>query len=123
MSQNDEQSPDEPLGTETFEQGDEALDEESRIDPDFLEDVERDPSLDPTLLVDDLELEEAGATFDDPEAMATLDGGIDDPDGVGLRPEAGSGMRTTRAGTSTPSDEGRSPLCDGQTRSIPSTNR
>jgi hypothetical protein len=83
MSQNDEQSPDEPLGTETFEQGDEALDELSRIDPDFLEDLERDPSLDPTLLVDDLELEEAGATFDDPEVMATLDGGIDDPDGVG----------------------------------------
>ncbi len=88
MSQNDEQSPDEPLGTETFEQGDEALDEESRIDPDFLEDLERDPSLDPTLLVDDLELEEAGAMFDDPESMATLDGGIDDPDGVG-RPQGG----------------------------------
>jgi hypothetical protein len=86
MSQKDQQSPDEPLGTETFEQGDEALDEQSRLDPDFLEDVERDPSLDPTLLVDDLELEEAGARFDDPEAMATLDGGIDDPDGVG-RPE------------------------------------
>jgi hypothetical protein len=83
MSENDEQSPDEPLGTETFEQGDEALDEESRINPDFLEDLERDPSIDPTLLVDDLELEEAGAMFDDPEVMATLDGGIDDPDGVG----------------------------------------
>jgi hypothetical protein len=83
MSQSDEQSPDEPLGTETFEQGDEALDEESRIDPGFLEDLERDPSLDPTLLVDDLELEEAGALFDDPEVMATLDGGIDDPDGAG----------------------------------------
>ena len=83
MSQNDEQSPDEPLGTETFEQGDEALDEESRLDPDFLEDLERDPSLDPTLLVDDLELEEAGAKFDDPEAMVILDGGIDDPDGAG----------------------------------------
>jgi hypothetical protein len=83
MSQNDEQSPDEALGTETFEQGDEALDEQSRIDPDFLEDVEQDPSLDPTLLVDDLELEEAGAKFDNPEVLATLDGGIDDPDGVG----------------------------------------
>jgi hypothetical protein len=83
MSQSDDsQSPDEPLGTETFEQGDEALDEESRLDPDFLEEVELDPSLDPTLLVDDLELEEAGAKFDDPEALATLDGGIDDPDGV-----------------------------------------
>jgi hypothetical protein len=88
MSQN-EQSPDEPLGTETFEQGDEALDEQSRLDPDFLEDVEQDPSLDPTLLVDDLELEEAGAKFDDPEALATLDGGIDDPDGVG-EPRAGT---------------------------------
>ena len=86
MSQDDEQSPDEPLGTETFEQGDEAFDEESRLDPDFLEDVELDPSLDPTLLVDNLELEEAGVTFDDPEAIATLDGGIDDPDGVGLAP-------------------------------------
>jgi hypothetical protein len=81
MSKND-QSPDEPLGTETFEQGDEALDEESRLDPDFLEEVELDPSLDPTLLVDDLELEEAGAKFDDPETLATLDGGIDDPDGT-----------------------------------------
>jgi hypothetical protein len=83
MSDDDEQSPDEPLGTETFEQGDEALDEEVRIDPEFIEAVQQDPSLDPTLDADELELEEAGATFDDPEAMATLDGGIDDPDGVG----------------------------------------
>jgi hypothetical protein len=83
MSQSDEQSPDEPLGTETFEQGDEALDEQSRLDPNLLEDVERDPSIDPTLQVDDLELEEAVAKFDDPESIATLDGGIDDPDGVG----------------------------------------
>jgi hypothetical protein len=83
MSQSDEQSPDEPLGTETFEQGDEALDEQDRLDPDFLEDLQRDPSLDPSLAADELELEEAGATFDDPELLATLDGGIDDPDGVG----------------------------------------
>jgi len=83
MSQNDDVSPDEPLGTEAFEQGDEALDELSRLDPNFIEDVEQDPSLDPTLLVDERELEEAGAEFDDPEEMATLDGGIDDPDGVG----------------------------------------
>jgi hypothetical protein len=34
MNQKDSWSPDEPLGTETFEQGDEALDEASRIDPD-----------------------------------------------------------------------------------------
>jgi hypothetical protein len=88
MSPNDEQSPDEPLGTEAFEQGDEALDEEVRVDPDFLEEVQRDPSLDPTLQVDDLELEEAGVTFDDPELLATLDGGIDDPDGVSPRDRA-----------------------------------
>jgi hypothetical protein len=83
MSQNDEQSPDEALGTEAFEQGDEAFDEESRLDPDFLEAAQQDPSLDPTLSADELELEEAGATFDNPETMATLDGGIDDPDGGG----------------------------------------
>jgi hypothetical protein len=75
MSQNDDVSPDEPLGTEAFEQGDEALDELSRLDPNFIEDLEQDPSLDPTLLVDERELEEAGAEFDDPEVMATLDGG------------------------------------------------
>ena len=85
MSPNDEQSPDEPLGTETFEQGDEALDEETRIDPNFIEEVEQDPSLDPTLHVDALELEDAGVTFDDPEVLAVLDGGIDDPDGVDPR--------------------------------------
>jgi hypothetical protein len=83
MTSNDEWSPDEPSGTEAFEQGDEALDEESRLDPDLLEDLELDPSLDPTLLVDERELEEAGAQLDDPEKIATLDGGIDDPDGIG----------------------------------------
>lgn len=83
MSSNDEWSPDEPLGTEVFEQGDEALDEESRLDPDLIEELELDPSLDPALLVDERELEEVGAQLDDPEKMATLDGGIDDPDGIG----------------------------------------
>jgi hypothetical protein len=77
----DQWSPDEAPGTEAFEQGDEATDEESRIDPAFLEDLELDPSLDPTLQVDEEELEEIGAVFDDPEKMAVLDGGIDDPDG------------------------------------------
>jgi hypothetical protein len=83
MTQSDDWSPDEPLGTETFEQGDDALDDKEQLDPSFLEAVELDPSLDPTLQVDDRELEEAGAEFDDPEAMATLDGGMDDPDGLG----------------------------------------
>jgi hypothetical protein len=83
MSQNDEWSPDQPSGSDPFEQGDEALDDKTQLDPEFLEAVELDPSLDPTLQVDDLELEEAGAELDDPETMATLDGGIDDPDGTG----------------------------------------
>jgi hypothetical protein len=87
MSQTGDWSPDEPLGTETFEQGDDALDEKTELDPSFLEAVELDPSLDPTLQVDDRELEEAGAEFDDPEAMVTLDGGMDDPDGLGLQPD------------------------------------
>jgi hypothetical protein len=78
----DDWSPDEPSGSEPFEEGDEALDEETRLDPDFLEDLELDPSIDPTLQLDERELEEAGATFDDPERIATLDGGIDDPDGI-----------------------------------------
>ena len=83
MTQNDDWSPDEPLGTEAFEQGDEALDDDSRLDSNLIEEVEQDPSLEPTLQVDDRELEEAGAEFDDPEALVTLDGGIDDPDGLG----------------------------------------
>ncbi len=83
MSQNDEWSPDQPSGSDPFEQGDEALDDKTQLDPDFLESVELDPSLDPTLQTDEREMEEAGVELDDPEVMATLDGGIDDPDGVG----------------------------------------
>jgi hypothetical protein len=71
------------LGTEAFEQGDEAFDEADRTDPDALESVERDPSLDPALQVDERELEEAGAEFDDPEDLVTLEGAMDDPDGLG----------------------------------------
>jgi len=85
MSQDDSWSPDEGSGTEVFEQGDEALDEESRTDPDFIEELEQDPSLDPTLLVDEREVQEPGAELDDPEALATLEGGSDDPDGTGGR--------------------------------------
>jgi len=83
MTPNDEWSPDEPLGTEAFEQGDEATDDASRINPHLVEDMEQDPSLNPTRQVDDRELEEAGAVFDDPERMVTLEGGMDDPDGLG----------------------------------------
>ena len=35
MGNGDDWSPDEPLGTETFEQGDDARDESSRVDPDL----------------------------------------------------------------------------------------
>ncbi len=83
MSDSGDWSPDEPLGTETFEQGDEAFDNRTQLDPAFLEAVELDPSLDPTLHLDDRELEEAGVELDDPEALTSLDGGFDDPDGVG----------------------------------------
>jgi hypothetical protein len=61
-------SPDGEPDTEAFEQGDEALDEATRLDPDLAEAVQGDPSLDPTLQVDERELEEAGAALDDPEA-------------------------------------------------------
>jgi hypothetical protein len=70
-------------GTEIFEQGDDAIDESSRLDPDFEEVLELDPSLDPHFQVDERELEEVGAELDDPEQIAVLDGMIDDPDGAG----------------------------------------
>jgi len=83
MSQNDDWSPDEPLGTEAFEQGDEALDEGSRIDSSLVERLVLDPSLDSALQADERELEEAGAELDDPEDLVTLEGDMDDPDGLG----------------------------------------
>ena len=83
MSGSGDWSPDEPSGTEAFEQGDEAFDNADQLDPDFLEDVELDPSLDPTLMTDERELEEAGVELDDPESIAVLSGGLDDPDGLG----------------------------------------
>jgi hypothetical protein len=86
MSQNNDWSPDQPSGDHPFEQGDEALDDTTGLDPEFLEAVERDPSLDPNLQVDERELAEVGAELDDPESIATLDGGIDDPDGSGVPP-------------------------------------
>ena len=76
-------SPDEPQGTETFEQGDDAIDEAFRLDPDFIEELQLDPALDPNTQSDERELEEADAELDDPEDLATLDGGMDDPDGIG----------------------------------------
>ncbi len=88
MSNGDEWSPDRALGTETFEQGDEASDEQDRLDPDFADAVQSDPSIDPHNELDELELEEAGAALDDPEVMLTLQGGGDDPDGMGASPNS-----------------------------------
>ena len=86
MSGTDDQS-------EIYEQGDDAIDEASRLDPDFIEELELDPSLDPNFQIDEKELEEAGAELDDPEQMATLDGLIDDPDGLGGPSAAHAGPR------------------------------
>ena len=96
MQSGDEWSPDDSLGTETFRQGDVAEDEGERLSGSFLEDLELDPSLDPNMIADELELEELGSQLDDPELIATLEGGIDDPDGIDrsagpLRHEGGEG--------------------------------
>lgn len=69
MSNSSEWFPDQDSGAETFEPGDEALDEEERLDPGFLEKLENDPSLDPSLLIDERELREAGIELDDPEDL------------------------------------------------------
>jgi hypothetical protein len=66
VEESSEWEDDSQAGAEQLEQGDEALDEEVRLDPSFLEQVEGDPSLDPGLSVDELELEEAGLKLDDP---------------------------------------------------------
>jgi hypothetical protein len=89
VSDSTEWSPDEALGTETFRQGDVAEDENERLSRSFLEDLEQDPSLDPALVADERELEELGAQLDDPELLVTLEGGMDDPDGIDLPRPAG----------------------------------
>ncbi|HVC15271.1 MAG TPA: hypothetical protein VND62_10480 [Acidimicrobiales bacterium] len=113
MSQSDDWSPDERLGTEAFEQGDEALDEGSRTDPGLIEAIENDPSLDPTLQVDERELEETGAGFDDPEEMVTLEGGGDDPDGMGGPSRPGRSRREDEDGWDLDAPIARSNESDG----------
>jgi hypothetical protein len=83
MAESDDWSPDEELGTETFEQADEALDDDEALSSQDDDDSEATAPRNRQLPVDDRELQEAGAELDDPEQMAVLDGGIDDPDGVG----------------------------------------
>ncbi len=93
MTRDDDGSTEAPPETEIFEQGDEALDEEERLNPAFAEAVQNDPSLDPTNVVDERELEEAGAELDDPEVMVTMAGGADDPDGLGGPPDGDADRR------------------------------
>ena len=50
--------------TGSYEQGDDAIDEATRLDPNFIEELELDPSLDPNFQIDEKELEEAGAALD-----------------------------------------------------------
>jgi hypothetical protein len=73
MSKSAEWVPSQESGSELFEPGDEARDEAERLDPGFLEELEEDPSLDPSLLIDERELEEAGIELDDPETLAAED--------------------------------------------------
>jgi len=73
MSNDSEWSPGQDAGAGSREPGDEAFDEEVRLDPGFLEAVEEDPSLDPSQHIDELELEEAGIVLDDPESLDRSD--------------------------------------------------
>lgn len=83
MPKSDDWSPDQPLDSETFEQADEALDAEDAFSSQDADGPEALATRNRQLPIDDRELEEAGANLDDPEQLAVLDGGIDDPDGVG----------------------------------------
>jgi hypothetical protein len=84
MSGTGEWTPDEPLDTETYDSWDEELDEQDVVTPGATADPEGERSLDRQLVLDEAEAEEAGIELDDPERLAVLDGGIDDPDGAGL---------------------------------------
>ena len=79
----DSWSPDESPENEAYEAWDEALDEEDELQPDAPGDPEGERALDRQLVVDEEELSEIGAELDDPEQLAVLEGGIDDPDGIG----------------------------------------
>jgi len=83
MTQSDDWSPDQQLDSESFEQADEALDEDDAFSSQGDDGPEALAPRNRQLPIDDRELEEAGANLDDPEQLAVLDGGIDDPDGVG----------------------------------------
>jgi hypothetical protein len=84
MSDTDDWSPDESLDVETYESWDEALDRQDEVEPEAPDNPEGERSLDTQLFVDQTEVDELGAALDDPEHLAVLEGGIDDPDGTGL---------------------------------------
>jgi hypothetical protein len=83
MSGTGDWTPDESLDTEAYGSWDEELDEQDAVTPNASGDPEGERSLDRQLVVDEAEAEEAGIELDEPERLAVLDGGIDDPDGVG----------------------------------------
>lgn len=97
MSGSDTWSPDEvgsdggQEAAEALEPWDESLDATDEVTPDAPGDPEGERSLDTQLTVDQTELDEAGAELDDPENLAVLDGGIDDPDGVAPSDTDGGG--------------------------------
>ena len=78
----DSWSPDDSPENEAYEAWDEALDDEDELRPDAPGDPEGERALDRQLVVDEEELSDIGAELDDPERLAVLDGGIDDPDGI-----------------------------------------
>jgi hypothetical protein len=99
MSRSGDWSPDESLSGEAFEPGDEARAERERTDPDFVEDAEVDPSLDPTLQVDERELDEADAELDDPDGLGEPSSRTrlrrEDDDGWDLDAPTGPGSEPT----------------------------
>ena len=105
MTKSEDWSPDDQLGTETFEQADEALDEDDAVSPEGDDDLAALALSNRQLPVDDRELEEAGAELDDPEQLAVLDGGIDDPDGVGGDEVRNSSSRLDDEGWDLDADE------------------
>jgi hypothetical protein len=87
VSNGSDTTPDEPPDdNETFASLDEALDDEDAYGSAFRTGPEGERDLDEDFTVDQEELEEAGANFDDPERLSLIDGGMDDPDGVGPAP-------------------------------------
>jgi hypothetical protein len=84
----DQTIPDEPPEeTEVYEQYDEVAEgsstgEEEDPGATGVSAAEKDPTRFTEMPVDAAENEEIGAQLDDPEQMAMLDGGIDDPDGI-----------------------------------------